>query len=189
MSRKLLSAEEIAELRQNPHVKNVSPRSVIFSAEFKQIAYEAMVRGERLASILEMYGINSGALGEVRIQGMAQRLYEFAQREEGFRPQNGRKKRDKEEIEEENLRKRLQRLENELAYTRQEVEFKKHKRQIRRLGDNGNPSESRSKVCLDRRSCSRSAQPAVYHRTLQDRMRVAVGILPMAGIETAARGA
>lgn len=56
---------------------------------------------------------------------MAQRLYEFAEREEGFRPQNGRKKRDKEEVEEENLRKRLQRLENELAYTRQEVEFLK----------------------------------------------------------------
>lgn len=125
MSSKLLNAEEIAELRQNPHVKNVTPRSVIFSTEFKQIAYEAMMRGERLASILEMYGINSGVLGEVRIRGLAQRLYEFAQREEGFRPQNGRKKRDRKEVEEEDLRKRLQRLENELAYTRQEVEFLK----------------------------------------------------------------
>lgn len=125
MSRKLLSKEEIAELKQNPHVTSVSPRSVNFSAEFKQIAYEAMMRGENLASVLETYGINTGVLGEVRIHGMAQRLYQFAEREEGFRSQKGQKKRNKEEVEEENLRKRMQRLENELAYTRQEVEFLK----------------------------------------------------------------
>ena len=125
MSRKLLSKEEIAELKQNPHVTGVSARSVNFSAEFKQIAYEAMTRGENLASVLETYGINTGVLGEVRIHGMAQRLYQFAEREEGFRSQKGQKKRNKEEVEEENLRKRMQRLENELAYTRQEVEFLK----------------------------------------------------------------
>lgn len=125
MSRKLLSKEEIAELKQNPHVTGVSARSVNFSAEFKQIAYEAMMRGENLASVLETYGINTGVLGEVRIHGMAQRLYQFAEREEGFRSQKGQKKRNKEEVEEENLRKRMQRLENELAYTRQEVEFLK----------------------------------------------------------------
>ena len=83
------------------------------------------MRGENLTSILETYGINTGVLGEVRIRGMAQRLYQFADREEGFRSQKGHKKRDKEEVEEDNLRKRLQRLENELAYTRQEVEFLK----------------------------------------------------------------
>lgn len=125
MSRKLLSEEEIAELKQNPHVTGVSARSVNFSAEFKQIAYEAMMRGENLASVLETYGINTGVLGEVRIRGMAQRLYLFADREEGFRSQKGQRKRNKDELEEENLRKRMQRLENELAYTRQEVEFLK----------------------------------------------------------------
>lgn len=125
MSRKLFSEEEIAELKQNPHVTSVSPRSVNFSPEFKQIAYEAMMRGENLASVLETYGINTGVLGEVRIRGMAQRLYQFADREEGFRSQKGQRERNKDELEEENLRKRLQRLENELAYTRQEVEFLK----------------------------------------------------------------
>lgn len=143
MSRKIFSEEEIAELKQNPHVTSVSARSVNFTAEFKQIAYEAMMRGERLASVLEMYGINTGILGEARIRGLSQRLYQFSEREEGFRSQKGHAKRNPQELEEESLRKRLKRLENELAYTRQEVEFlKKCKRQIRRLGDNGNPSES-----------------------------------------------
>ena len=125
MSRKIFSKEEIEELKQNPHVKSASSRSVNFSAEFKQIAYEAMMRGEKLASVLETYGINTGILGETRIRGLSQRLYQFAEREEGFKSQKGKKKRNKEELEEENLRKRLQRLENELAYTRQEVEFLK----------------------------------------------------------------
>lgn len=83
------------------------------------------MRGERLASVLEMYGINTGILGEARIRGMAQRLYQFAEREGGFRSQKGHAKRNPQELEEESLRKRLKRLENELAYTRQEVEFLK----------------------------------------------------------------
>lgn len=125
MSRKLLNEEEIAELKQNPHVLSVSARSVNFTEEFKQIAYEAMMRGEKLSVILEMYGINTGILGEARIRGLAQRLYQFAEREEGFRSQKGQVKRNPQEVEEESLRKRLKRLENELAYTRQEVEFLK----------------------------------------------------------------
>ena len=125
MSRKLLSEKEIAELQQNPHVISVSARSVNFTAEFKQIAYESMTRGESLACVLEMYGINTGILGEARVRGLAQRLYRFAEREEGFRSQKGKVKRSTQECEEENLRKHLKRLENELAYTRQEVEFLK----------------------------------------------------------------
>lgn len=45
---------------------------------------------------------------------------------------------------------RIRQLEHELAYTRQEVEFKKNCRwQIWRHGDNGNPSTGRSKVFSD----------------------------------------
>lgn len=72
-----------------------------------------------------MYGINTGVLGEARIRGMAERLYACADREKGFRSQRGKKKQEAHEVEEESLRKRLQRLENELAYTRQEVAFLK----------------------------------------------------------------
>ena len=54
MSRKLFSEEEIAELKENPHVTTVTRRTVNFTAEFKQILYESMMRGERLATILEI---------------------------------------------------------------------------------------------------------------------------------------
>ena len=50
---------------------------------------------------------------------------QFAEREEGFRSQRGKNVQIPQEAEEEGLRKRLKRLENELAYTRQEVEFLK----------------------------------------------------------------
>ena len=126
MSKKQFRKEEIEELKQNPHVTSVSARSVYFTAEFKQIAYEAMVRGERLESVLEMYGINTGILGEVRIRGLSQRLYQCAEREGGFRSQKGKNRQSiKEASAEETVQKRLKRLENELAYTRQEVEFLK----------------------------------------------------------------
>ena len=122
MSRKLFSEEEIAELKQNPHVTTVTKRTVNFTSEFKQILYESMVRGERLATILEMYGINTGILGEARIRGLSQRIYEFADREEGFEK---KKPQPKQTSEEEGMAKRIKRLENELAYTKQEVEFLK----------------------------------------------------------------
>lgn len=121
MSRKLFSEEEIAELKQNPHVTTVTKRTVNFTAEFKQILYEAMVRGERLATILEMYGINTGILGESRIRGLSQRIYEFSEREEGFK----KKKPQPKQTQEEGMAKRIKKLENDLAYTKQEVEFLK----------------------------------------------------------------
>lgn len=122
MSRKLFSEEEIAELKENPHVTTITRRTVNFTAEFKQILYESMVRGERLATTLEMYGVNTGILGEARINGLSQRIYAFAEREEGF---NKKKPQPKQSSEEEAMAKRIKRLENELAYTKQEVEFLK----------------------------------------------------------------
>jgi methionyl-tRNA formyltransferase len=69
-----------------------------------------------------MYGINTGVLGEARIRGLSQRIYEFADREEGFEK---KKPAPKQTSEEEAMAKRIKRLENELAYTKQEVEFLK----------------------------------------------------------------
>jgi hypothetical protein len=69
-----------------------------------------------------MYGVNTGILGEARIRGLSQRIYEFADREEGFKK---KKPQPKQNLEEEVIAKRIKRLENELAYTKQEVEFLK----------------------------------------------------------------
>ncbi len=122
MSKKLFSEEEIAELRQNPHVVTVTPRSVNFTAEFKQTVYDSIMQGERIAAVLEMHGINTGVLGEARIRGLWQRIVESSERGEGF---ERKKPQPRLATEEENMAKRIKRLENELAYTKQEVEFLK----------------------------------------------------------------
>lgn len=122
MSRKLFSEEEMAELRKNPHVTTVTPRSVNFTAEFKQTVYESIMQGERIAEVLEMYGINTGILGEARIRGLWQRIMAVSERSEGF---ERKKPQPKLSSEEESMAKRVKRLENELAYTKQEVEFLK----------------------------------------------------------------
>lgn len=123
MSRKLFSEEEMAELKQNPHVTTVTPRSVNFTAEFKQTVYESIIRGERIAEVLERYGINTGILGEARIRGLWQRIMAVSERSEGFERKKPQPKLPT--TEEESMAKRLKRLENELAYTKQEVEFLK----------------------------------------------------------------
>ncbi len=84
MSRKLFSEEEMAELKQNSHVATVTPRSVNFTAEFKRTVYESISRGERINTVLDAYGVNTGILGEARIRGLWQRIMSAAERNKGF---------------------------------------------------------------------------------------------------------
>ena len=80
--------------------------------------------------------------------GGAQKLRANADREEGFedrRKLNSRK--PAKQTREQTLAARVEQLEHELAYTRQEVEFlKKYTWPIWRLGNNGNPSSDRSEI-------------------------------------------
>ena len=125
MSNKILNPEEIASLKSNPHVESVTCRSITFTPEFKRLAYRELLSGKQIRDILEDHGIDSGALGTVRINGFISRLREFADREDGFK--NLRHCPKKQTPEERNLstERRIRQLEAELAYTRQEVEFLK----------------------------------------------------------------
>ena len=97
------------------------------------------------------YGIDPDMLGKIRVWTFCQSLREKASRDEGFtdlRAQNSRK--PSKETREQTLAARVEHLEHELAYTRQEVEFlKKFTRQIWRRGSYGNPSSARSKIRPD----------------------------------------
>ena len=77
-----------------------------------------------MRTILEEHGIDPQMLGDARIWGIADRIREQAEREEGFadtRKQNKRKA--ARQTSEQTLAARVEQLEHELAYTRQEVEF------------------------------------------------------------------
>ena len=126
MARKPFTAEELAELRSSPYVSNITLTKVNFTEEFKSIAYGQLLAGLTMREIFEQHGINPDILGPARIRGFAFHLRHNADRDEGFvdlREKNRR--RPPKETAEQTLKAKVERLEHELAYTRQEVEFLK----------------------------------------------------------------
>ena len=84
MSRKLLTDEEVLALRNHHGVASVSARTVVFTAEFKRKIYDRLLQGEAIKDVLESEGINTAALGKTRLNGLQEKIYKQADREEGF---------------------------------------------------------------------------------------------------------
>lgn len=126
MAKKELNTEEIAELRECPFIASIISGRITFTPEFKRMAYHQLTDGKSMREIFEENGIDPDILGPSRIWGFAQKLRKNADREGGFadqRSSNSRKPANgtKEQL----LSARVEQLEHELAYTRQEVEFLK----------------------------------------------------------------
>lgn len=125
MSNKLFTAEEVAAFQASPYVESASARSVVFTPEFKQIVYEELQSGYRIDAVLEAHGIDTAALGKSRMRGMQEKLYKAAEREAGFANLRKQPREKATDGKEETTENRIRRLEAELAYTRQEVDFLK----------------------------------------------------------------
>ena len=120
-----LSKREIEELRKSPHVVSVSANTVRFTEAFKKLAYEAKTRGISVAETMRRNGIDPDILGQSRVEGFSYTLNKKAKRESGFADRRSENYRRPPKTGEETVDQRLHQLENELAYTRQEVEFLK----------------------------------------------------------------
>ena len=126
MARKELNTEELAELRDSPYVASIIAGRINFTPEFKRDAYRLLMEGRSMRSIFEEHGIAPEILGDKRIWSFAHKLRSNADRDEGFadlRKNNSRK--PAKETREQTLAARIEQLEHELAYTRQEVELLK----------------------------------------------------------------
>ena len=124
MSKWKFSEEEIVKLRHNIHVKGVSERSIEFTPEFQQRFYLERKKGKRTEEIFREAGIEPEILGEIRLRGFEYRILKKGERGIGFT--DGRKlNRKREKKEKETEADRIDQLEHELAYTRQELEFLK----------------------------------------------------------------
>ena len=126
MAKKQLNAEEIAELRECPFVSSIISGKVSFTPDFKRMAYKQLIDGKTMRQVFEENGIDPDILGEARIWAFAQRLRKNADREGGFEDQRSKNSRKPSNgTKEQALSARVEQLEHELAYTRQEVEFLK----------------------------------------------------------------
>ena len=126
MAKKPLSAEEIAKLRGSPYIAGIIGNKITFTPEFKRIAYDQITNGKTMREVFEGHGIDPKILGNSRVWGFVEKLRAKAGREEGFtdlRTQNSRK--PAKGTKEQTLAAKVEQLEHELAYTRQEVEFLK----------------------------------------------------------------
>lgn len=126
MAKKPLDAEEIAELRESPFVSSIISGRIKFTPEFKELAYRQITNGKSMREVFEENGIDPEILGPSRIWGFAEKLRANADREEGFQDLRGHNSRKPAKgTKEQTLSARIEQLEHELAYTRQEVEFLK----------------------------------------------------------------
>jgi hypothetical protein len=118
----ILTQEAIQILKASPYVANVTEKTVRFTAEFKTAFWEKYRQGMAAPLVLEQLGIDPDLLGESRIAGIRQHIKKQAVRMNGFEDRRLNQKHRVSNISDD---KRIARLEHELAYTQQELEFVK----------------------------------------------------------------
>ena len=124
MSKKHFTEEQVLALNGNPCVERVSNLSISFTEDFKRKAYGELLAGKPIWKIFQDHGIDTAALGPVRVLKFEQFIKMCAERGDGFKKRNrwhGVKSESDESLE----RKRIKSLENEVAYLHQVVEFLK----------------------------------------------------------------
>jgi len=120
-----LSKQEVERLRSNPYIATVTANTVRFTEGFKKLAYEQKEKGISVAETMRKCGIDPEILGESRVVGFAYTLNKRAKQENGFADGRRENYHRPPKTGEETVDQRIRQLENELAYTRQEVEFLK----------------------------------------------------------------
>ena len=120
-----LSRQEIERLRKNPYIASVTANTVRFTEAFKELAYEKKCQGIPVSETMRQCGIEPEILGASRVEGFSYTLNKKAKQENGFSDGRSENYRRAPKTGEETVEERIRQLENELAYTRQEVEFLK----------------------------------------------------------------
>ena len=125
MSKKHFTDEQVLALQGNPCVARVSNLSVSFTEEFKRTAYRELLSGKPIWQIFQERGIDTDALGPVRVMKFQQFVKDCAERGEGFKNLRNTWQAKKGEDEGNVIAKRVKNLENEVAYLHQVIEFLK----------------------------------------------------------------
>ena len=120
-----LSKREIEQLRSNPYVASVTANTVRFTEDFKALVYDKKLKGISVAETMRRCGIDPDMLGMSRVEGFRYTLNKKAKQQNNFADGRSENCRRPPRRGEETVEQRVRNLENELAYTRQEVEFLK----------------------------------------------------------------
>lgn len=145
--KKIFTDEEIQILLQNPYVLKVTRHTINFTVEFKRYVYYELLKGRKTSEILRELGIDPRMLGIGRVNMLKMNLFKEAGSPRGLHDVGE----NKAYVE---LAGKIRRLEAELAYKNQEIEFLKNYI--------SNPNDPRGAM-----SVSASAKFAIIYEMMQ----------------------
>lgn len=119
---KLLTPEEISKLKESPYVVEATERYVYFSIEFKKRYYRAYQKGMKPTQILIDMGIDPTLLGTSRIYSIRTHIIKQAK---GGRFTDKSDNAYRKAMKFLTPKEKIERLEHELAYTKQQLAFVK----------------------------------------------------------------
>ena len=122
MANKKFTKEEMNHLQASPHVLEVSPSIVHFSAKFKELFWNLIQDGKEPRDIVIELGIDPDILGEYRVNGLKGMIRNEVRAGKGFRELETYGKYVKDFT---NPEAKVKYLEQQLAYKNQEIEFLK----------------------------------------------------------------
>lgn len=128
MNRNKFTKREIQLLKCNPYTYRVTESQILYTKEFKEEFWRRYQEGEGPKAIVEALGYDPDILGQYRINGLQINIKKQASRPGGFREGKGRKKQLKSglySVDENPSDETIVKMQHELMYLRQEVEFLK----------------------------------------------------------------
>lgn len=131
MSKKVFTSEEIELLRNNRYTFAVTPHMLSFTKKFKELFWEEYQSGAIPRQILEQYGYPADILGKERIWGIAHTIKKQYLSPEGLREGNPSRTGKPSKMNAQTTEERVNKLQGEVEYLRQEIEFLKKISSIR----------------------------------------------------------
>ena len=128
MNRNKFTKREIQLIKNNPYTYKVTESQIFYTKEFKEEFWRRYQAGESPRSIVEALGYDPDMIGQYRINGLQINIQKQAQRPEGFTEGKGRRKGHKIElydVDNHPSDETIIKMQHELLYLRQEVEFLK----------------------------------------------------------------
>ena len=122
MARKEFTEEEIAILKTSPHVMEVTPAIIHFTADFKEMFWRKFLAGMEPAAIFRESGIDPKMLGKTRVEGFKGMLKAEVKKGRGFRDLTTS---NEYYVRNMTAEQRIAYLEQKLEYKDQEIEFLK----------------------------------------------------------------
>lgn len=137
MKRNKFTKREIQLLKSNPYTYRVTESQIFYTKEFKEEFWRRYQGGETPREIVEALGYDPDILGASRLSGLQMNIKKQAGRPGGFSEgRNNRKglKAEMTSVDENPDRDTVIRMQHEIMYLRQEVEFLKKITSVRNTG-------------------------------------------------------